>query len=203
MNEVAYKRNVTIYRLYAMFSEPLFWGPILIMALQELAHMPLTDIYYMESFVLIVCVLLDIPMGALADVIGRKKTLIIGRVFLSLSMYFFATMSNSLEAWIGNILWAIGYTMQSGADTSFLYDTLKEQGREGEYRSIEGKSIGGRFFLFAFCSLLVGVLAKVDIRLPLYLSACFVFIPLISAFFIKEPAQAVHYSMKKQILTLR
>ena len=44
MNEVAYKRNVTIYRLYAMFSEPLFWGPILIMALQELAHMPLTDI---------------------------------------------------------------------------------------------------------------------------------------------------------------
>ena len=76
------RRNVILYKLFVMFNEPLFWGPILIISLQNLAHMSLPDIYFMESAVMIICVALDIPAGALADVIGRKKTLIIGRIFL-------------------------------------------------------------------------------------------------------------------------
>ncbi len=199
MKELQCKTNIFLYKLYVIFNEPLFWGPILIVTLQKLAGMSLPEIYYMESVVLIICVVLDIPFGALADVIGRKKTIIIGRVFLFLSTCLFATMSSPLDAWIANILWSIGYTLQSGADTAFIYDTLKECNRENEYKNIQGKYTGARFFLTAFCSLLVGFLASVDLRLPLYLCIPFVFIPLVSSLFIHEPIQTKKYSVKTQI----
>ncbi|MDO8451574.1 MAG: MFS transporter, partial [bacterium] len=203
MDEHYADRNILMYRLYALFNEPLFWGPILITSLQKLAHMPLSDIYYMESAVLCICVALDIPSGALADIIGRKRSIIIGRVFLIGSAFFFTIMTTPLDAWIGNILWAIGYTMQSGADTALLYDTLKEHGRQAEYKRVEGQAIGSRLILIAFCSLLTGLLATVDLRLPLWLCLPFIIIPLVAAFFFKEPARTEHYSVQKQIEVLK
>lgn len=203
MKEIQCRVNIFLYKLYVIFNEPLFWGPVLIVTLQKLAGLSLPEIYYMESIVLMLCVILDVPFGALADVIGRKKTIIIGRVFLFISTYLFATMSNPLDAWIANILWSIGYTLQSGADTAFIYDTLKECNRESEFKNIQGKYMGARFFLVAFCSLLVGFLASIDLRLPLYLCVPFVFIPLVSSFFIHEPIQTKKYSVQTQIDILK
>lgn len=202
MNERECKHNVFLYQLYVIFNEPLFWGPILIISLQKLAGMSLSEIYYMEAVVLCICVLLDIPSGALADVIGKKRTIIVGRIFLFGSMLFFVTMKNPLEAWIGNILWAIGYTLQSGADTSLLYETLKERGREDEYKKVQGKAVGARLVLVAFCSLAFGFLAEIDLRLPLFLCVPFVLIPLVAACFWKEPIQSQTYSLCKQVETL-
>lgn len=203
MRDLHYKTNIFLYRLYIVFNEPLFWGPILIVALQKLAGMSLSDIYYMESAVLIISVALDIPFGALADLIGRKKTIILGRAFLFLSMCSFATMSSFMGAWIGNILWAVGYTLQSGADTSFLYETLSKYGKEYEYKSIEGKSVGTRYLIVAFCSLFTGFLATIDLRFPLYLSIPFVFIPLVSSLFMYEPIETKVYSLQKQVEVLK
>ncbi len=203
MDEHDVGRNVLLYRIYALFNEPLFWGPILIISLQKLAHMPLSDIYYMESTVLCICVILDIPSGAFADMIGRKRSIIIGRVFLTGSAFFFVTMTTPLDAWVGNILWAVGFTMQSGADTALLYDTLKEQGRQSEFKRIEGQAIGSRLILIAFCSLVTGILADIELRLPLWLCLPFVVIPLFAAFFFKEPIRTGHYSARKQIEVLK
>lgn len=202
MDQNARNRTVQLYRLYTIFNEPLFWGPIVIVSLQRLAGMSLSEIFYMEAVVLGICVLLDIPSGTVADIIGRKRTIIIGRAFLAASMICFAFMRNPLEAWIGNILWSIGYSLQSGADTSLLYETLKEDGRENEYTRVQGQAVGTRFVLVAFGSLAVGLLAEIDLRLPLYLCVPFTLVPLVAAMFWKEPIKTERYSMKKQMSRL-
>ena len=196
-------RNILLYTLYVVFNEPLFWGPILIVALQQLAGMSLSEIFYMEAVVMCIGIAIDIPSGALADVIGRKKTIILGRLFLFLGICFFATMTSATGAWIGNILWIVGFTLQSGADTSLLYETLKERGREGEYKRIQGRAVGYRFILGALCSLSVGFLAEIDIRLPLILCVPFVCIPFISSFFFRESVGVEIYSARNQAKTLR
>lgn len=165
--------------------------------------MPLPDIYYMESAVLCICVALDIPSGALADLIGRKRSIIIGRVFLLGSAVFFTIMRTPIDAWIGNILWAIGFSMQSGADTALLYDTLKEHGRQDEFKRVEGQAIGSRLILVACCSLITGLLANIELRLPLWLCLPFIAIPLVVSFFFKEPTRTGHYSVQKQIEVLK
>ncbi|MDB4991897.1 MAG: hypothetical protein JWL75_142 [Parcubacteria group bacterium] len=196
-------RNVQLYRIHAIFNEPLFWGAILITSLQKLAHMSLPSIYFMESAVLCICVLFDMPSGALADVIGRKKAIIIGRVLLFMSTVCFTFMSNPLEAWVGNIFWAFGFSMQSGADTALLYETLKEEGNEREYKRIEGQATGYRLILVACCTIVTGVLASINMRFPMYLSLPFVLIPLISAFFLKEPPKTERFSVQKQTEVLK
>jgi MFS family permease len=202
MDERAGRLNVLLYRLYVIFNEPLFWGPILIVSLQRLAGMSLPEIYYMEAVVLCICVVLDIPSGALADMIGKKRTIVIGRVFLLGSVTFFATMRSPLDAWIGNILWAIGYTLQSGADSSLLYETLKERGKEDQFRRIQGQAVGGRLLLVAFCALVVGVLAEIDLRLPLLLCIPFALIPLGASLFWREPTKTEGYSVQEQLARL-
>jgi MFS family permease len=165
--------------------------------------MSLPNIYFMESAILCICVLLDIPSGALADVIGRKRSIIVGRVFLFGSAVFFTFMSNPLEAWLGNIVWAIGYSLQSGADTALLYESLKDTGAEEKYKRVEGQAIGARLILIACCVLVTGVLARINLRLPMYLSLPFVLIPLVSAFFFKEPAKTERFSVQKQFDVLK
>jgi MFS family permease len=197
------RRNVVLYKLFVMFNEPLFWGPILVISLQSLAHMSLPDIYFMESAVMITCVALDIPAGALADVIGRKKTLIIGRLFLLGSIIGFATMSSPVGAWVSNIIWSIGYAFQSGADHAFLGNVLKEARIGKSFMKVDGRATGSKYLLIAACSLAVGPLAEIDLRLPLFLSIPFVIIPLISSFFLKEQRVANGYSVKQQFKVLK
>ena len=61
------------------------------------------------------------------------------------------------------------YTMQSGADSALLYDTLREHDKEGQYKRIEGRAVGARLILVACCSVLAGLLATIDLRLALYI----------------------------------
>ena len=202
MNKNDELRNITLCKLHITFSEPLLWGPILILAIQKLGHMTLPEIYYMESVVVIILIALDIPAGALADMIGKKKLIIIGQAFLIMSFIGFMTMDSPCMVWGANILWAIGASLQGGADTALFYDTLKEAGRESEFKKIQGKALGKRFVLIGLTSLCVGPLASIDLRLPLYISLPFLFIPFFSSMFLKEPIHTRSYSMKEQTTIL-
>ncbi len=202
MNEKDCRRNVVLYYVFALFNEPLFWGPILITSLQKLGGMSLSEIYYLESIALFFCAVLDIPSGALADTIGRKKTIVTGRLFLFGSVCFFATMTSPVGAWIGNMLWVVGFVLQSGADSALLYDTLDQNGQPDRYKKIEGRAIGGRLLLIALCSLASGFLANIHLRLPLLLCLPFVAVPLVASLFFKEAPRSKHYSVKEQIMTV-
>jgi MFS family permease len=99
MDEHHAARNILLYRIYVLFGEPLFWGAVLITSLQQLAHMSLPDIYFMESGVLLICVALNVPAGMLADRIGRKRTVIAGRTLLLASAVCFAFMQSPRDGW--------------------------------------------------------------------------------------------------------
>jgi MFS family permease len=203
VDQRAVRRNVLLYRYHAAFDEPLFWGPILITSLQKLGQMSLADIYYMKSAVLCICVLLDIPFGVLADLIGRKRSIVIGRILLLASMICFTSMNSPFYAWVANILWAVGYAMQSGADSALLYETLASNGRQQEYKKIEGQAIGLRLALLAVCSLATGWLAGVDLRLPLWVGLPFMAIPCCTALLFTEPERTRHASARTQLRALK
>jgi MFS family permease len=196
-------RNVRLYKLYKTFGEPLMWGPILISCLMNLGHMKLSEIYFMESIVLVGTIFLQIPMGAIADIVGRKKTVLIGSLFLSLSIILFSTINSPFSAWIANIVWMIGFSLCSGADSAFLYDSLKVLGREIEYKKIEGSSVGNRLLITAICSIFVGYLAEYYTRLPIILSIPGVVFSTIVVFFFKEPTVNKKYTPKDQVSIMK
>jgi len=149
------------------------------------------DIMILQAVYSIAIVVLEIPSGYLADVIGRRKTLIIGAIF---GTFGFATYSFSygfLGFLIAEIILGIGQSCISGADSAMLYDSLLERGDEKKYTRFEGRitSIGN--IAEAVAGILGGVLAGITLRAP-YIAQSFVaFIALPAAITLVEPARKV------------
>lgn len=150
-------------------------------------------------------VLAEVPSGALADIVGRKKLVVFAAAMMVLEMALivFAPIGSSnllFFLFLGNrICSGLSEAAASGADEALAYDSLKALGREGDWAKLLEKtafvvSIG--FFTtmilgaFAYDPAIVnGVLAlfneqwslpqSVIIRLPVLLTlvtACAVFI---------------------------
>ncbi len=162
-------RNLRLYAWFQALREPLFWGPVLITYIQQIGRMSLSQIYVMESIVVVAVMLLQIPGGAIADRLGRKRTMLIGMSILVLDSVLFGIGDSPAWMWAANLAWAFGYSLVSGADSALLYDTLATAGRTDDFKRIEGRTIAYRLLLMAFTSLSVGYLAGVNMRLPVLL----------------------------------
>lgn len=169
MEQKGIERNLRLYAWFQMLREPLFWGPVLITYIQSIGRMSLSEIYVMESVVVVAVMLLQIPGGAIADRVGRKRTMLVGMSLLVLDCFLFGIGNSPLWMWVSNLVWALGYSLLSGADSALLYDTLVAAGRPGDFKRIEGRTIAYRYALIACTSLSVGYLAGVHMRLPVLL----------------------------------
>lgn len=101
--------------------------------------MTLAQIGLLEGIFHITGFISEIPTGALADLFGRKKIIIIGRI-TSLISAIIMLFSNSFMGFaIGFILSAWGYNLNSGSEEALIYDTLKKLDREEEFLKVNGK----------------------------------------------------------------
>jgi len=198
-NERENERNVRLYKWYMTLRKPVLWGPILISGIIHLGQMNLPEIYFMEAIVLVGTIILQVPTGALADLIGRKKTVIIGSILYAISAMWFALMRTPFDVWGANIAWMLGASLCSGADSAFLYDSLKSVGKESEYKKIDGEATGNQLLIVAFCALATGYLAEYSLRLPLLLSIPGVLFSAAIPFFFKEPRTEKKFSATEQM----
>ena len=197
MNRLEALRNIRLYGWYVTLKDPIFWGPVLIATLQHLGKMSLPEVYFCEAVVLLGFVLLEIPSGALADLIGRKWTIAIGSTLHLASIVWHTFMTSPFDVWGANLTWMVGATLCSGADKALLFDSLKVVGREHEFRRIHGAAFSRRLMLVAFASLAAGFLGKVHLRLPLALSIPLLVIATVATFFFVEPPATQRYSMRQ------
>lgn len=138
---------------------------------------------------LFVSLLLELPSGALADMLGRKKTVIIGRVLNVAGFAVYAVATDFNTFLIANILYHAGWAFESGALSALLYDSLKENGQEERYFQ---KTETDTFFWctigMAAASILGGFLYRIDIHAPYTASFIVSLGALVGAFFFREPA---------------
>jgi MFS family permease len=149
------------------------------------------DIMILQAVYSIAIVILEIPSGYLADVIGRKKTLIIGAVF---GVFGFTTYSLSfgfMGFLIAEIILGIGQSCVSGADSAMLYDSLLESGEEKKYTRFEGRITSLGNVAEALAGIAGGFLVGLSIRAP-YIAQVFVaFVALPAALTLVEPTRTV------------
>lgn len=81
-------------------------------------------------------VLAEVPSGAFADTLGRKKLVVLSSLvmFIEIAMIAFVPTGNLdlvfIVFLINRILSGLAMALASGADEALAYDTLKEQGKE-------------------------------------------------------------------------
>ena len=83
---------------------------------------------------------LQLPAGVLSDEYSRKWTLFAGESFRFVGLLGYALGTTFIEYAAANVLWAVGIVFLVSSDSSFLYDTLAEFGREADFPTIKGRA---------------------------------------------------------------
>ncbi len=115
--------------------------------------------------------LFDVPTGALADRIGRRRTMMLGSATMSISCILFYSADTFWMFAVASTLSALAMTMISGADSAYLYDMLSEHGLEHEYPRREGTASAAHFSGLGLAFCFSGLVAKVDLGLPYLITA--------------------------------
>jgi MFS family permease len=121
--------------------------------------MSLIQIGILESIYHITGLLFELPTGAIADIYGKKFSVVVGRI---LSVIACILMITSSSFWGFALAFALGSaagSLNSGAAEALVYDSLKELGEEDRYKKIWGNLAFVMSIAQGIAVLLGGILA--------------------------------------------
>jgi MFS family permease len=91
------------------------------------------EIGLLESIFHITSMTCEIPSGVIADMFGRRKTMVASRVMVIISSLLMIISRDFFTIAIAIAVNALSYNLSSGTREALAYDSLKEAGLESEY----------------------------------------------------------------------
>ncbi len=91
------------------------------------------EIGFLESIFHVASMIFEVPSGTLADVFGRKKTMVASCVMAIISSIIMVLSDSFFTIALAMITSAFSYNLASGTREALAYDSLKEAGIENEY----------------------------------------------------------------------
>ncbi|GAF03489.1 multidrug resistance protein [Saccharicrinis fermentans DSM 9555 = JCM 21142] len=146
--------------------------------------------FQLKAFYSIAIVIFEIPSGYVADVIGRRKTLIFGSILGTLGFLVYATTSGYYWFLLAEVTLGIGQSFVSGADSAIMYDSLKSVGREKEYVKYEGRNFTVGNYSEALAGIIGGSLAAIHIRYPFIFQTGIAFMAVPASIMLIEPIRS-------------
>ncbi len=129
----------------------------------------------------------EIPTGIYSDMIGRKKTLILGSLASVVSIICYAFGGSFLILVIGAVFAGLQESFFSGNNDALLYDTLGETSDQSSFAEHVGKISSTLQIALGISALLGGFIAGISFAYVLWLSVVPQIIALFISFRITEP----------------
>jgi len=132
------RRNFSLFLAFRATTRAILFAPYIqhfmtsVRALSKQEYGDLQAIYYVGV------VALEVPSGVFADRFGRRWALVAGALTTAAGCATFAIARDFGVFAVGEVLFAAGTALISGADSALLYDSLAADRREGEYARAEG-----------------------------------------------------------------
>ncbi len=101
--------------------------------------MSLWQIGIVEGIYHLTSLLCEVPSGALADLLGRKKVILAGRICSALSSLVCLFGGNMWHFAIAFAISAIGQNLNSGSEEALLYDSMKQLGQSDRYLKVNSR----------------------------------------------------------------
>lgn len=158
-------RDLRLFYYFRLLATSYFWMPIFVFYMVS-RGLGFDEIMLLSALFSVVVILVEIPTGAFADRIGRRKSMMAGALALTASgiVAFFA--HSFFVFAIAEVLAAVSMSLCSGADSAYLYDLLKANGRTHEYPRREGTASALHILGSAGAVAAGGLLGEVDLALP-------------------------------------
>ncbi|MEM7097536.1 MAG: MFS transporter [Pseudomonadota bacterium] len=181
-------KNVYRTLLLGFFQVMLVIIPVAVPFFQS-KGLSMQEVFSLQALFGFVVLISEVPSGYMADLIGRKNTLVVGAIFAALghSCLLFADGFWTLAMF--EALLGLSHSLISGADLALLYDTelALERGEE-EQRQVVGRLYGVRSLSEALAGVLcTAVLLVWSFEELIYLQVAIGWVPVLLAWRLVEP----------------
>lgn len=145
-----------------------------------------TLIGFIFSFTSLLQMFAIIPTGALADMFGQKKSVVVGLGLLFLGGVAIASGLTIWHLFAGLIVQSLGRAFITGALEALVFESLKKEGKTEQFSHIISFNIQLEIFVFAVTASMGGWLYSIHFRLAHILSALSSFAAFIVSLFLSE-----------------
>ncbi|MBM7034788.1 MFS transporter [Vibrio ulleungensis] len=135
LTEILKVRNVRCYLMFRCSYFARFYYPIFTLLYLDygltLSQFAMLNVVWAATIVIA-----EVPSGAFADTLGRKKLVVLSSIimFVEIAMIAVVPTGNTSLVFmvflVNRVLSGLAMALASGADEALAYDTLKEQGQE-------------------------------------------------------------------------
>ena len=146
------------------------------------------EVFSLQALFGLVVLITEVPSGYVADLIGRRQTLIIGAVFAGIGQSLLVFADGFWTLAMFELALGISHSLISGADIALLYDTELALGRgEQAQRQVVGRLFSFRTFSEAAAAVCCSLLLLVSMEAVVVVQALVGWLPLLFALTLVEP----------------
>lgn len=162
-------RNIRLISWLNFCTDFIFFAPVAILYFAHVTGsyalgMSIFSVAYVSSAIF------EVPTGIVSDLVGRKKTTLLGALCAVLCVIFYALGGSYWVLMLGSLFQGLSRAFYSGNNDALLHDTLREIGKENEYHTYLGKT-GSMFqFALAVAAVLGGFMAARSYSLVMWAS---------------------------------
>jgi MFS family permease len=138
-------RTLAVFRLYQLFNGMIFEGPIWAVFLLS-RGLTLTQFGFVEATLHVGMLLAQIPTGALADALGRRRLLMCAGFFAATAELGYVYAPGFALICVAGGIHGVAFALRTGADEAYLFDSLAHD----DAHALFPRMLGGLWAVFQF-----------------------------------------------------
>ena len=137
-NNQELQKNIIKFYISQFLAGMQFTSPIIVLYFLS-NGLSLSQVAILTSIHTLIIAFFEIPSGAIADIFGRKRTLVFAGLMAVIGSVTFAFSHSFLSFVLAEAFFALFISFTSGTDTAWLYDTLKNLKSQSKFKEISGR----------------------------------------------------------------
>ncbi len=171
------RKNARLYPIYKMFSwDLLFFYSIEFLFYTITKKVTASEILIINGLYLFCRIIMQIPAVAITDLLGKRKSIILGNVMLIIYIIALIIFPGAIGIMFANLIFSLGYNLKTIAESNLLYDSVATRGGEGLYSKLDAKGGSLYYILDGIASLTAGYLFVINNYLPIFICLGFTII---------------------------
>jgi MFS family permease len=138
-------RTLAVFRLYQLFNGILFSGPIWAVFLLS-RGLSLTQFGIVEAVLHVGMLIAQVPTGALADALGRRRLLVAAGFFTAVAELGYVYAPGFALICVAGGVHGVAFALRTGADEAYLFDSLAHDDAQAQFP----RMLGGLWAVFQF-----------------------------------------------------
>lgn len=181
------RNNAKLYPLYKMFAYDLLcFYSVEFLFYTITKGITASEVLIINAFYMLFKILMQIPAVTITDMLGRRKSMIIGNGLVFLYTIMLMISPNIVGLIISVLIRALGFDIKTIVETNLLYDSVSTRGGEGLYSKIDSKGLSWYYWLDGIACLSAGYFFVLNNYLPMILCSCFTLISTLLSFKFKD-----------------